>query len=124
MSTRLGPIFPRDQVRTIGREELGRELAGGRPLKLVMCLSEWEFRAQRIPGSIHFATAEEMLAGLGKDDEIVVYCTNEACLASQIAYRRLVEHGYSNVRRYAGGLSDWAAAGLPLEGEEIKSPSP
>jgi rhodanese-related sulfurtransferase len=29
----------------------------------------------------------------------------------------LSQIGYKNVRRYAGGLSDWEAAGLPLEGE-------
>ncbi len=37
------------------------------------------------------------------------------CFASQTTYRRLVEHGFSNVRRYVGGLSDWEGAGLPLE---------
>jgi len=76
--------------------------------------------SQHIPGSIYFPTSEQMLAGLGKDDEIVVYCTNEACLASQVVYRRLVEHGYGNVRRYVGGLADWAGAGLPLEGEAAR----
>jgi rhodanese-related sulfurtransferase len=120
MTPQLGPIFPRDQVRTLEREELRRELGEGRPIKLVMCLPEWEFRVQHIPGSIHFRTPEQMLAGLGKDDEVVVYCTNETCLASQVVYRRLVEHGYTNVRRYAGGLTDWASAGLPLEGEANK----
>jgi len=30
-------------------------------------------------------------------------------------YRRLVEHGFSNVRHYVGGLSDWQEAGLRLE---------
>jgi hypothetical protein len=29
----------------------------------------------------------------------------------------LVEAGYTNVRRYEGGLSDWGAAGYELEGE-------
>jgi rhodanese-related sulfurtransferase len=57
-----------------------------------------------------------MLAALGKNDEIVVYCTNPECLASVAAYRRLVDAGYTNVRRYAGGVVDWEDAGLPLEG--------
>jgi rhodanese-related sulfurtransferase len=56
-----------------------------------------------------------MLSGLRKDDEIVVYCTNPPCLASVAAYHRLVQEGYTNVRRYAGGIEDWENAGLPLE---------
>jgi rhodanese-related sulfurtransferase len=112
----IGPL-PEGPVHTIARAELRRALADGRPVKLVMCLNEWAFRAKRIPGSLHFNTPQQMLAGLGKDDEIVVYCSNPECIASLAVYRRLVEHGYSNVRRYAGGLSDWEEAGLPLEGD-------
>ena len=119
VNSNLGPL-PAGPVRTIEREELRRELAAGRPVKLVMSLSEWAFREKRIPGSLHFHTPEEMLSTLGKDDEIVVYCSEPSCIASLAAYRRLLDHGYTNVRRYAGGLSDWEAAGLPLEGE--KSP--
>lgn len=53
---------------------------------------------------------------LESDDEIVVYCSDPACVAGQSAYRGLVSAG-TNVGRYAGGLSDWQAVGLPLEGE-------
>jgi rhodanese-related sulfurtransferase len=63
-----------------------------------------------------------MLANLKKDDEIVVYCSNPQCLASVAVYQRLLNHGYSNVRRYSGGLIDWEDAGLPLEGEWARSP--
>jgi rhodanese-related sulfurtransferase len=31
----------------------------------------------------------------------------------------LVQRGYGNVRRYAGGLLDWEDAGLPLEGDSV-----
>ncbi len=44
-----------------------------------------------------------------------MYCSDPACLASKFAYQWLIESGYSNVRRYSGGLSDWAAAGYELE---------
>jgi rhodanese-related sulfurtransferase len=30
--------------------------------------------------------------------------------------RELAAHGYSDVRDYADGKSDWIAAGLPIEG--------
>jgi rhodanese-related sulfurtransferase len=49
----------------------------------------------------------------------VIYCSDEACVASQAAYRLLVDRGFENVRRYAGGLSDWEDAGYPLEGEMV-----
>ena len=118
----LGPVLPANEVRTIGREELRRKLAGGGALKLVMCRPEREFQTTRISGSIHFNTRDEMLAGLKRDDEVVLYCTNTDCLASQAVYRFLVEHGYTNVWRYAGGLVDWEEAGLPLEGTSVTSP--
>jgi len=115
----MGPVLSDQPVRTIEREELRDRLARGDQLKLVMCLNEWAFRAKRIPGSIHFNTPAEMLAGLQKGDEIVVYCSNPECLASLAVYHRLMAHGYANVRRYAGGLVDWENAGLPLEGDWV-----
>ena len=117
----LGPVLPASEVRTIEREELRRKLADGGALKLVMCRPQREFETTRIAGSIHFETRDEMLASLKRDDEIVLYCTNVDCLASQVVYRFLAEHGYTNVRRYAGGLVDWEKAGLPLEGTSVTS---
>ena len=110
-----GPLFSDIPVRTIERDELQRTLAASDPrFKLVMTLGDWEFRAKRIPGSLHFKDAQEMLSALRKDDDIVVYCTNPPCLASVAAYHRLHQEGYANVRRYAGGIEDWEGAGLPL----------
>jgi rhodanese-related sulfurtransferase len=111
-----GPTSSDVPVRTIERDELQRRLdAGASQFKLVMTLGDWEFRTKHIPGSLHFKDASEMLSTLRKDDEIVVYCTNPPCLASVAAYHRLVQEGYTNVRRYAGGIEDWESAGLPLE---------
>ena len=112
----VGPTTSNAPVRTIARDELQREMASrGSRLKLVMTLGDWEFRTKHIQGSLHFRDAADMLAALRKDDPIVVYCTNPPCLASVAAYHRLVEEGYTNVRRYAGGIEDWENAGLPLE---------
>jgi rhodanese-related sulfurtransferase len=102
-------------VRTIERDELRRKLDAHDPrFKLVMTLGAWEFRMKHIPGSLHFEDAPTMFAALRKDDEIVVYCTNPPCLASIASYHRLLDEGYTNVRRYAGGIEDWERAGLPL----------
>ena len=52
---------------------------------------------------------------LDLNDEIVVYRRDPACVSSQFAYRWLIDVGYTDVRRYSGGISDWAAAGYELE---------
>jgi rhodanese-related sulfurtransferase len=115
--------FMKRPVRTIDRNDLSQKLARHEPIKLVMALNEWAFHAKHIPGSLRFDTEEEILANLRKDDEIVVYCSNVACHASIALYHFLVDHGFTNVRRYDGGIVDWEAAGLPLEGEWIKGPA-
>ena len=104
-------------IKTIEREDLKAKLDRGDDFKLIMAMHEWGFRVAHIPGSLHYNTVEDAKEALDLDDEIVVYCTDPACVASQFAYQWLVEAGYTNVRRYEGGLSDWAAAGYTLEGE-------
>jgi rhodanese-related sulfurtransferase len=110
-------------VREINRDQLREKLARDDKLKLVMASSDWSFRAKHLPGSLHFHTPEQMLAALGKDEPIVIYCSNVDCHASLAIYQRLIDHGYSDVSHYAGGLIDWESAGLPLEGDWVTSPS-
>lgn len=105
------------EIRTIAVEELKELLATGADFRLVMALNEWAFRAKHIPGSEHFNTSEETFDALDPDEVIVVYCTSDDCHASIALYHALVDRGYRNVRRYSGGLTEWEAAGLPLEGD-------
>ena len=109
----------KDPVATIDRGELKRKLDTSEPIKLVMALNHWAYNAKHIPGSLHFDDPDELYSSLHKDDEIIVYCSIVDCLSSVALYRALVERGYSNVRRYAGGLLDWEEAGLTLEGNSV-----
>jgi 3-mercaptopyruvate sulfurtransferase SseA len=77
-------------VRLISREELKEKLDRGDDFKLVMTYHEWAYKTKHIPGSINIYTREDALAVLDPADEIVVYCTNEACNASLKAYKFLV----------------------------------
>jgi rhodanese-related sulfurtransferase len=106
-------------MNVISREELKEKLDRGDEFKLVMVLGDWAYRAKHIPGSLNISRIQDAANILSVDDEIVVYCSDEACVASQAAYRLLVDRGFENVRRYAGGLSDWEDAGYPLEGEMV-----
>jgi rhodanese-related sulfurtransferase len=112
-------MLGQEPVATIDREELITKLDNGEPIKLVMALNRWAFDAKHIPGSLHFDDPDELYSALQKDDEIIVYCSNVDCLSSVAVYRALVQRGYGNVRRYAGGLLDWEDAGLPLEGDSV-----
>lgn len=110
-----------DQVRVISTQELKEKLERGDRLRLVMALNEWAFRAKHIPGSEHFNTADETFSALGRTEEIVVYCTSPECHASIALYWALVDADYTNVSRYAGGLTEWESAGLALEGDWVSS---
>ena len=107
-------------MNTISREELKARIDRGDDFKLVMVLGAWEYEAKHIPGSINIFTPQMVGELLDPNDDIVVYCTNESCFASRYAHRKLISLGYRHVRRYAGGLEDWEAAGYPLEGEMIE----
>ena len=108
-------------METIDREELKAKLDRGDDFKLVMTLNQWAFEAAHIPGSINVTSPADATEALDPEDEIVVYCSDAACAGSQLAYRALKTGGYERVRRYSGGLSDWLAAGYPLEGDSIDS---
>ncbi|MGI9598273.1 MAG: rhodanese-like domain-containing protein [Acidimicrobiales bacterium] len=103
-------------MRTIDRETLRERLDRGDGLKLVLALPDWAFQASHIVGSIHVDNTAQLLSTLDRDDEIVVYCSDPSCIASTFAYHELVAAGFTDVARYEGGLSDWAAAGYPLTG--------
>jgi len=105
-------------ANTITRDELRAAVEDG-SVTVVETLRAEHFEQGHIPGAIHIhfeAIADEAPALLpDRDAAIVTYCSNTACPNSGIAANQLVKLGYSNVRKYAEGKDDWAAAGLPLE---------
>jgi rhodanese-related sulfurtransferase len=98
----------------VTRSELIEMLESGTPFRLVNAGGPFRHMAARIPGSETFSSFEEVAQRVASDEPIVVYCTGGH--ASLHAQRWLQAHGYRHVRRYAGGLSDWDAAGLTIEG--------
>ena len=111
-----GPITKANDMQLISRDELKVKLDRGDNFKLVMTLGPWQFDAKHIPGSLHITSIERALELLEPDDDIVVYCSNPACGASVFSYWMLTDAGFANVRRFAGGVAEWEAAGYPLEG--------
>ena len=110
-------------VPVVDRDQLRAKLAAGRPFKLVMVASDFGFRAKHIPGSLHVKPFAKTFPGLAPDDDVVVYCSNLDCHASRAVVKELVSLGYTRVSHYEGGLLDWEAAGLPLEGDWANDPA-
>jgi rhodanese-related sulfurtransferase len=75
-----------------------------------------EFNAGHLPfaRSLPLDELEKRLADLPADRAIVAYCRGPFCLMSDQAVALLTAKGY-RVRKILDGVSEWAAAGLPVE---------
>ena len=104
--------------------ELHQLLSDSPGVTLVHVLPEDVFASRHIPGSCNACVYEmvfgEKVAGLVADKAapVVVYGAGEGSLDSKVASEKLRALGYTNVKVFDGGLAEWQAAGLPLEGDE------
>jgi rhodanese-related sulfurtransferase len=103
-------------MNTISREELKAKLDGNKPMRVVMALGSWAYNRLHITGSVGMDSLADLIFTKEHDFEVVVYDTNPACPASYRAYYLLKSLGFTNVRRYEGGIEDWMEAGYPVEG--------
>ncbi|MBA3451401.1 MAG: rhodanese-like domain-containing protein [Chloroflexia bacterium] len=106
-------------VPKITREELKATLDRGDALVIVEALPEMYYRKTHLPGAINISVehVDRLAPRLLPDTraQIVVYCANLPCPSSEMAARRLIELGYTNVREYAEGKQDWLEAGYSTE---------
>lgn len=92
------------------------------PLLLLHVLPEEVFAAKRVPGSRNACVYETaFLANVAdlapdKSTPIVVYGAGRGSLDAVTAVEKLKAAGYTVVQSLDGGLDEWEAAGLPLEG--------
>jgi Rhodanese-related sulfurtransferase len=114
------------------REAADRYRAAERSPKAVLFIDPRpasEYRASHIAGARHIELGELGITRRGEtsiDPELdsygmlMVYGTNPGSAVARAAAKRLLVIGYdkSKVRWYQGGLSEWNAAGLPIESAE------
>ena len=102
----------------ITRDQLHTEITAG-TVTVVETLGPLYYESAHLPGAINIPHTQVLALAASllpdRDAPIVTYCSNTACRNSEIAANQLTKMGYSNVRKYAEGKDDWAAAGLPLE---------
>lgn len=75
-----------------------------------------EYAAGHIPysRSVPLTQLKRKLSEIPKSKEVIAYCRGPYCVLSHEAIEILRRKGY-RVSRLSSGVSEWAAAGLPLE---------
>ncbi len=114
-------------ISTITRDELKKKIDRHENFLLLETLEPPNYEATHLPGAINLPPSrlQELAPKLApkKDREIVVYCASPTCHASENAAKALAEMGYTNVKDYAEGKSDWMDAGFPTVKPGAKSAS-
>ncbi|MDQ6782292.1 MAG: rhodanese-like domain-containing protein [Actinomycetota bacterium] len=102
----------------INRDELARAIETG-AVTVVDTLPSSYYDQQHLPNAVNLVEDEvaDRAATLlaDKATAVVTYCSNPACGNSSAVARRLEQLGYTNVRRYKGGIQDWVEAEMPTQ---------
>lgn len=87
-------------------------------LVVINVLDKDTYEDCHILGSINipFESIETAMDTIEKDAEVVFYCSNPMCSASEYAALQFQKAGFSNVAVYEGGTAEWYQKGLPVEG--------
>jgi rhodanese-related sulfurtransferase len=103
------------QLAPVDRQALMEQARRGEVVVIDVRPSD-EYAVAHLPfaRSMPLAEVEQHLASLPRDKEIVAYCRGPFCLLSDEAVALLQARGY-RARKVSDGVSEWQAAGLPLE---------
>lgn len=103
------------QVVSLDRAELLEQARRG-AIIVIDVRPQDEYQTAHLPyaRSMPLAEIEQRLDELPRDREIIAYCRGPFCLLSEEALQRLARRGF-RVRKLSDGVSEWQAAGLPVE---------
>ncbi len=73
-----------------------------------------EFKSGHIKGAdnVFVGTLEKHLDKVRKDQQVIIHCQSGD--RSSIGYSLLTKNGFSNVKNYSGGMSEWVNKGEPI----------
>ncbi|MBK9785451.1 MAG: metalloregulator ArsR/SmtB family transcription factor [Betaproteobacteria bacterium] len=107
-----------EKLSAVSRETLLEQAQRGEVFVIdVRPQTEYETAHLPFARSMPVAEIELRLAELPSDVEIVAYCRGPFCLLSDEAVALLAAKGY-RVRKILDGVSEWQAAGFPVEQPE------
>ena len=104
-----------EKLAKVNRQELLQQARRGDVI-VIDVRPESEYDAGHLPfaRSMPVAELEQRLAELPRRREIVAYCRGPFCMFADEALKLLHARGYK-ARKILDGVSEWQAAGLPLE---------
>jgi rhodanese-related sulfurtransferase len=91
-------------MKTLNATEVKNRINQNSNVYLVNTLSASAFQKAHIPNSLNINSMDTATELFGKNDEIIVYCSDVNCMASYYAYKQLELAGYTNIWQFAGGL--------------------
>ncbi len=108
-------------------DDVARDLEAGDTagFLLVETRSREAFERARIPGAVnlpHWEVDATTTADWDRDLVYVCYCESSVCNAATKGALKLSALGF-RVKRLAGGITAWRAAGYPVEGTDLHGAS-
>ena len=106
-------------LASIGREALLEQARQGAVIVIDVRPRD-EFATAHLPfaRSMPVAEIEQRMSELPRGKDIVAYCRGPFCLLSDEAVALLAARGY-RARKISDGVSEWQAAGLPLQTQPL-----
>jgi len=120
MGQKLGEIR-RIKMQILKRDEVKQKMGQkAENIHLIEVLDKKNFEESHLPEAVNIPLsssdfeAQIKKAVPNKSDEVIVYCQNQGCSASEDAAKKIEALGYTNVNDYAAGKEDWKSAGYPM----------
>lgn len=114
------------RMARIGVDELAQALRSMQPPLVfdVRAAGSRELDGRAIPGALFFdpQALGEMLAGVPRERELVLYCNCPNEVSAARAAKLLMAQGYRRVRPLRGGLDAWVAAGHAVDHMQAAPP--
>lgn len=98
----------------ISAEQLKSRMDSGETLLLINPMSDIEYQAKHIPGSVNIPLEKILITEKlpkNKQQLIVTYCLGRKCIYSTHAARLIAKKGYTNIMVFRDGIPGWIEAG-------------
>ncbi len=111
------PIEMEFKMKTIDAQQLESMMKADDDLVVINVLPRQTFENEHIPETINIPVAADDFvqqvedAVESKNDDVVVYCADEACDASPKAAQKLEQAGFTSVYDFEGGMKEWSESG-------------